>query len=171
MPRGRGPGQIDLDGNCSKPLPIFDPLTGNVYTSSDARTLYAIARDGRILWDVKQACKNGPVSVYPILNNEVVIACDNQALYSLRDGKLLWTSTLETTAGNFWSEVVFDGAGNIYAGAEETTPMPDLRAFDKSGKQLWKISTGNINKPSPIGFDSQGRLYVVVKGHVVSLSQ
>lgn len=169
--KGKKPWEIDLDGNCGNPEPAFDPLTGNIYASSDARTLYAIAGDGRVLWDEKQACKDSSVAVYPIPDNEVIVACDHEPLYLLRDGKKLWASTMEVTSGNTWSEAVFDGSGNIYAGAEETSPFPDLRSFDKNGKQRWKISTGTIRKASPIGFDVQGRLYVSVGEQLVSLSR
>ena len=162
---------VDIDGNCGYQDPTVDPQTGTIYASSDARTLYAITRDGQVLWTLKQACKDSRMSVYPLLNNDLIVACPNQALFSLRAGKPLWTATFGGSGGWSWSEIIADSAGTIYVGAEGSSPTTELVAFDKSGAQLWKVSTGSTYMPKPVGFDSQGRLYVTVSERIVSLSQ
>jgi TIR domain len=162
---------VDLDGNCGGQNPVIAPQTGNIYASSDARTLYAITRDGRVLWSVKQACRDSSFNVYPSSNDDLVVACRNQALYSLREGKPLWTAALGASGGWFWSEIVSDGSGSIYLGGEGPAPIFQLIALDKSGKQIWKVLAGTVSLPQPVGFDSQGRLYVSVSERIVCLSQ
>ena len=169
--RSKNSWSVDLDGNCGSQEPIIDPQTGNIYASSDARTLYAITQDGQVLWSVKQACKDSSFNVYPSSNEDLVVACRNQALYSLRGGKPLWTATLGASGGWSWSNIVSDGSGSIYLGGEGPSIAYQLIALDKSGKQIWKVSAGTTYVPQPVGFDSQGRLYVTVSERIVSLSQ
>jgi hypothetical protein len=161
---------VDLDGNCGVQDPTFDSPTGNLYASSDAGTLYAISRDGRVLWSVKGACKDSRVNVYPTPNGDVIVSCSKQPLYALRDGKTLWTVSDGTSGG---SEVISDKSGNIYFGASAQghSPSSDLAAFDKSGKPKWRVSSGTFEMPEPVGFDAQGRMYVIVGERIMSLSQ
>ena len=168
--RGKMIWAIDLDGNCGSQSPATLPLAGNIYASSDARTVYGIARDGRLVWTVKQACRKNLQGVYPMPNDELIVACRDEPLYALREGKPLWTSTIGVAEASSWSEPIFDGSGNLYVGAEGSNPMTELTALDKSGKQIWRLSAMTTT-PSPAGFDSQGRLYVVVSDKIVSLSQ
>jgi hypothetical protein len=163
---------VDLDGNCGFQSPIIDSQTGKVYATSDALTLYAITQDGRVQWTLKQACKNDRFSVYPLPNDDLIVACTNQALYTLRGGKPLWTATLGASGGWSWSGMMLDGSGSIYVGARGPAPSTDLIAFDKLGRQVWKVSTGKPSEDAkPLGFDTQGRLYVSVSHRIVSLSQ
>ena len=162
---------VDLDGNCGGQSPSIAPQTGNVYASSDAGTLYAITRDGQLLWTVKQACRKSRVRVYPLSNDDLIVACSDQPLYSLQGGKPLWTATIGASGGWSWSDVMIDGSGNIYVGAEGPSVMTELTALDKSGKQIWKVSAGTTTMPKPVGFDTLGRLYVSVSERIVSLSQ
>ncbi len=169
--RGKQTWAVDLDGNCGIQDPTVDPQTENIYVSSDVRTLYAITRDGRLLWTVKQACKKYAANVYPLPGDELIVNCREQPLYALQEGKPLWTTTVGASEGRLWSETMFDGSGRVYVGAEGTSGMTELTALDKSGKPVWKVPTGTMNMPSPLGFDSQGRLYVSASDRVVSLSQ
>jgi TIR domain len=162
---------VDLDGNCGSQSPSVAPQTGNIYVASDARTLYAMTRDGRPLWTVKQACRKSDVSLYPLPNDEVVVACSDQPLYALRDGKPLWRTTVGGSGDSYWSAIIFDGSGNIYFGAQGGSNMNELIALDKSGNQIWRVPAGTVGKPIPVGFDAQGRLYVSVSERIVSLSQ
>jgi len=158
---------VDLDGNCG---PIVVPQTGNIYASSDARTLYAITRDGKVLWTVKQACNSNFFDLYPSSNDDLIVACTKQALYSLREGKPLWTAAPGGSGDWYWSKIIFDGSGSIYLGGQSPSVF-QLMALDKSGRQIWKFSAGTIDMPKPVGFDTQGRLYVSVSERIVSLSQ
>jgi TIR domain-containing protein len=170
--RAKNSWSVDLDGNCGSQDPIVVPQTGNIYASSDAGTLYSITRDGQVLWSVKQACKDSSFKVYPSSNDDLVVACRNQALYSLRGGKPLWTATLGASGGWSWSDIVSDGSGSIYLGGEGSSITTyQLIALDRSGKQVWKVSAGSTYLPKPAGFDSQGRLYVTVSERIVCLSQ
>jgi outer membrane protein assembly factor BamB len=162
---------VDLDGNCGSQSPSVAPKTGDIYASSDAGTLYAMTRDGRPLWTVKQACRNSDVEVYPLLNDELMVACSHQPLYSLREGKPLWTMPAGAAADWSWSTPLFDGSGNIYVGAAGPSAMTELIALDKSGNQIWEVPAGTVSKPIPVGFDTQGRLYVSVAERIVSLSR
>ena len=56
---------VDLDGNCGDRDSFVVPQTGNIYASSDARTVYAITRDGQVLWTLKQACNSNFFDLYP----------------------------------------------------------------------------------------------------------
>lgn len=168
--RGKQTWAVDLDGNCGSQSPTALPPLGNIYASSDLDTIYAFTRDGRLLWTVKQACGKGLVGVYPLLQDELMVACRDQPLYSLRQGKPLWTSSIGASQMSL-SEPVFDGSGNIYIGIEDPSAMTVLAALDKSGSQIWKLSAGGMTMPNPVGFDIQGRLYVAVSDHIVSLSQ
>ena len=161
---------IDLDNNCGNQSPTTLPPAGNIYASSDARTVYAIARDGRLVWTVKHACKKDLQGIYPMPNDELIVACREEPLYALREGKPLWTSTISASEASSWSEPIFDGSGNVYVGAEGSNAMTELTALDKSGKQVWRLSA-MTRMPSPAGFDSQGRMYVVVSDRIVGLSQ
>jgi hypothetical protein len=168
--RGKLTWAMDLDGNCGSQSPAALPPSGNIYASSDVGTIYAFTRGGRLLWTVKQACRKGLVGVYPLLQDELMVACREQPLYSLREGRPLWTSTIGASETSM-SEPMFDGSGNIYVGAEGPSAMTILTALDKSGHQIWKLSAGAMMMPNPVGFDIQGRLYVAVSDHIVSLSQ
>jgi len=112
--RSKKTWSVDLDGNCGIQSPIIDSQTGNIYATSDALTLYAITQDGRVQWTVKQACKDDRFSVYPLPNGNLIVACTNQALYTLRGGKPLWTATLGASGGWSWSDMMSDGSGSIY---------------------------------------------------------
>jgi outer membrane protein assembly factor BamB len=169
--RGKKIWTVDLDGNCGSQSPTAAPEPGNIYAASDAHTLYAMSREGRLLWTVKQACKKSDVSVNPRRSDELIVACRDQPLYSLRDGKPLWISNLAASEGWRWSEPMFDSSGNIYLGAEGPSAKTELTALNKSGKQVWKVTGGTFSMPEPIGFDAQGRLYVTVSEQIVSLSQ
>jgi TIR domain-containing protein len=169
--RSKNSWSVDLDGNCGSQAPTIAPQTGNIYASSDARTLYAITPNGQVLWSVKQACKDSRFNVYPSSNDDLIVACSNQPLYSLRGGKPLWTATLGASGGWSWSNIVSDGSGSIYLGGEGPSIANQLIALDKSGKQIWKVSAGATYVPQPAGFDAQGRLYVTVSERIVSLSQ
>jgi hypothetical protein len=94
-------------------------------------------------------------SAYPLPDDELIVACEGQPLYAFREGRPLWTSAIIASG---LSEPIFDGSGNIYVGNV---------ALNKSGKQIWKLSAGF----SPVGFDSQGRLYGLGQGGIVSLSR
>jgi hypothetical protein len=167
--RGEKTWAVDLDGECGHPT--ITPQTGNIYVSSDALTLYALTRDGQVLWTVKQACKEDMTGLYPLPNDDLIVSCRNQPLYLLREGKSLWTATLGAPSGWVWTNIVSDGAENIYVSAKGPPLMTDLTALDKSGKQMWKISSGTTGLPTPIGFDAQGRLYVYVSERIVALSR
>ena len=169
--RGKQSWSVDLDGNCSSNPVSIAPATGNVYSSSDARTLYAMDRNGQLLWTLKDACKKDSVPVNPLLNDDLLVACRDQPLYALRKGKPLWTATIGTSGRSSWSDSIFDGAGNIYLGAEGSSPLTELTALDRTGKQIWTLATGTVEMPEPAGFDAQGRLYVSVSQQVVTLSQ
>jgi hypothetical protein len=160
---------VDLDGNCGDRDSFVVPQTGNIYASSDARTVYAITRDGQVLWTLKQACKDNRFILHPLSNNDLVVACTNQAVYAVREGKPLWTAALGASGGWSWSDIVSDGSASIYLGGEG--PTYQLIALDKSGRQIWKVPAGTTYKPQPVGFDAQGRLYVTVSERIVSLSQ
>jgi hypothetical protein len=162
---------VDLDGNCVSQDPVFSHQTGNLYASSDAGTLYAISRDGRVLWSLKEACKDDRVDVYLMPNEDLIVSCSKQPLYALREGKTLWTVSDGTSGG---SDVISDGSGNIYVGASAPgrSPSSDLAAFDKLGKAKWRVSSGTYEMPKPVGFDAQGRIYVILGDSIiVSLSQ
>ena len=133
--RSRKNWTVDLDGNCGHD-PVIAPQSGNIYASSDARTLYAITRDGQVLWTVKQACKDSGFIVHPLSNDDLIVACANQPLYALRGGKPLWTATLGASGGWSWSDIMSDGSGNIYLGGEGRALMTQLIALDKSGRQI-----------------------------------
>jgi outer membrane protein assembly factor BamB len=124
-----------------------------------------------VLWTVKQACREDRFIVRPLSNDDLIVACANQALYSLREGKTLWTSTLGASGGWWsWSDIMSDSSGSIYVGAEGAGVRYELTALDKSGSQIWTFPTGMMSV-RPVGFDTQGRLYVSVEERIVSLSQ
>jgi outer membrane protein assembly factor BamB len=146
---------FELDGNCGSQQPTALPSTGNIYAFSDLGTLYAITRDGRLAWSVQQACKSGYAHGYPLPDDELIVACENGPIHTFRKGSALWTAAIFASGD---PEPIFDGSGNIYFGNT---------ALDKSGKQVWKLSAAF----TPVGFDSQGRLYGSVEGDIVSLSR
>jgi outer membrane protein assembly factor BamB len=168
--RGKRSWTVDIDGNCGSQTPPLGQ-SGTIYSSSDARTLYAISRDGRVLWTVPQACKKGDVTVYPLPPNDLIVTCNDQPLYSLHDGKPGWTAMVGAAKGWFWSGILTDGSGNVYVGAEGPSIKGELIALDKSGKQIWNVSAGSSFKLSPVGFDAQGRLYVSDSERIVCLSK
>lgn len=168
--RGKKLWQVDLDGNCTNLDPKIDPQSGSLYVASDARTLYAIAPDGRQLWNVKQACAKSSVDAFPFAGDEVVVACDNQPLYALRNGKPLWTSPVGASGDKTWRDAVFDASGNLYVGSYGPSIQADLISLDNTGKQRWTVSVGSPTMPTPLGFDPSGRLYVQVSETIVTLS-
>ncbi len=167
---------VDLDGNCGQQDPIAGTQTGTVYVSSDAGTLYGISADGHVRWSVKQACKDASYKVYPVLNDDVVVACPHEDLYALRGGKPLWTASLGAPADWSWEGIRYDAAGNLYLGGDGPPEVGYMRtahliSLDKEGKPRWTVPAGSYNDPEPAGFDDQGRLYVLIAGHLVVLSQ
>ncbi len=168
--RGKRSWTVDLDGNCGSQTPPLGQ-SGTIYSSSDARTLYAISQNGRVLWTVPQACRKGDVTVYPLPPDDLIVSCSDQPLYSLHEGKVRWTAAVGDAKGWFWSNVLSDGSGNVYVGAEGGSTREELMALDQSGKPIWNLPAGSSSKTSPVGFDAQGRLYVSVSDRIVCLTK
>jgi hypothetical protein len=167
---GRNTWSVDLDGNCGSQSPVLAGEGGNIYATSDARTLYSISPAGQVLWKVEQACKKSDVYVHTLPFDDLVVACSDQSLYCLRKGKPRWTFMMDSSSGWSWSNTIFDKSGNIYVGAEGSSAITQLASVNDSGKLIWKVSGGTTFTPMPIGFDPQGRLYVSVAGRIVCLS-
>ena len=167
---GREAWSVDLDGNCGYQSPVFLGEGGNVYATSDARTLYSITPAGQVLWKVEQACKKSEVYVHPLPFDDLIVVCRDESLYCLRRGKPRWTFTMDATSAWSWSNTISDKSGNIYVGAQGPSAVTQLAAVNDSGKLIWKVPSGTTSTPSPVGFDPQGRLYVSVAGRIVCLS-
>jgi outer membrane protein assembly factor BamB len=167
---GRNTWSVDLDGNCGSQSLVPAVEGGNVYATSDARTLYAISPAGQVLWKAEQACKKSDVYIHPLPIDDVVVACSDQSLYCLRKGKLRWTFMMDSSSEWSWSNTIFDKSGNIYVGMEGSSAITQLASVNDSGKLMWKVPGGATFTPMPIGFDPQGRLYVSVAGRIVCLS-
>ena len=168
---GRKTWSVDLDGNCGSQSPVSLEEGGNIYATSDARTLYSITPAGQLLWKVEQACKKSDVYVHPLPVDDLIVICRDQSLYCLRGGKPRWTFAMDATEGWSWWNTISDKSGTIYVGAEGPSAMTQLAAVNDSGKLIWKAPGGiRGSPPAPVGFDPQGRLYVNAGGRIVCLS-
>ena len=118
---------------------------GNVYTSSDARTFYAIGSDGTVLWKYQSAFH----TEQPFFVLDDVVFGSKESLFRLHGGALVWKFAANVMG--YRSGPVFDGTGAIYFNDNTT-----LVAVDGAGKLLWKY--GNA---APLALDQKGRLYVM----------
>jgi outer membrane protein assembly factor BamB len=134
------PWTFEIDGNCSDWGVVRDDK-GNLYTSRDRGTFYAIAPDGSVRWTYRLDSKIDQ----PFFLFDDVVFGSRQGLFRLHDGALRWKFS------GAYAHPVFDQNGTIYIDADKT-----LGAVDNAGKLLWQYRS----RGSPLALDQKGRLYV-----------
>ena len=132
---------------------------GNIiYVFSDEQLL-AYDNVGRQIWKTKVP---GGVGNSLVLDNE-------QGLYTINKfGNLYKFDAISGEAYlmsslNFTSDILIDGAGNLYVGSGEF-----LYALDGEGNILWKSDVGFIVTGKPV-MDKNGTIYVSGKNKVASI--
>lgn len=141
---------------------------GTLYVTSENDYLYALSKDGKVLWKFLSDHLHTPVSISPdgttlhfISENGFVSALNRS------DGSLKWKQQLgnKVYATGRRIPVVYDSAGNLYFAWIST-----VYSMTASGQVRWSVNVGNKG-PYMVGpaVSDDGTLYFVYVQNVIAV--
>jgi outer membrane protein assembly factor BamB len=148
---------------------------GEVYITSDAKKLHAIALDGSISWsfDLTQDGADGNQESSPIVGDDgtVYIGAGEKSggtpayLYALNsDGTKKWHSQIGVAGGRiYYTPPAIAIDGNIILGDRGTNGV--VQKFNKTtGATMWSTAPTDGGVNGPMVVDNAGNIYIVVSG-------